>query len=501
MDPLRPGDPQAIGPWTLVARLGSGGMGVVYLAKQGDQTVALKVVRSHFLDDPTLRERFTREVESLWRVRSSHVARVIGADTESEIAWVATEYVDGPTLKALVEGAGPAPVSDWFTLARGMALALQDIHDAGVVHRDIKPANVLISADGPRLIDFGIAQIGDATSLTMTGLIAGSPAWLSPEQVDSNVVGPESDFFSLGSVLAFAATGRAPWGPSGTPTPVVLSRLTTGEPDLEGTTAVQRQIIESLLQRDPSQRAGAQQILELLPAAPPLSIPPLPVPPTTPVVAASPPTRPATPLSASTVPAGGKRGSRLPLLVTGIALVLVTGLILLILNIRGDDAVDITANSSSPASAEFPSMADSSTTQPSPSASEPPDPPATYQTLVNYKSKSIPDTRFDGLSWRFDVCTTDKSFLTKRYLTGIKVSQRAGDEWKGVKVTPRAERGGRCPESQVNLTFEGAEKAPATPPPDGEWSPCRNYRAVLPETPNFARTSVEFCVRLTEARP
>ncbi len=179
--------PSHLGPWSLEARVGSGGMGVVYLARRADlggRTAALKVIRPGLLDDPAVNARFAREVDVLRRVRDVHVSEFIDADLSSDPAWLATAFIEGPTLRDQVAERGPLPEAAWWELARGLAQALAVLEVHGITHRDMKPANVILAAHGPVLIDFGIAVPEDAASLTATGLVTGSPAWLSPEQAN-----------------------------------------------------------------------------------------------------------------------------------------------------------------------------------------------------------------------------------------------------------------------------------------------------------------------------
>ena len=262
MEPLRPSDPRAVGPWQLQSRIGSGGMGVVFLAQRGTQLAALKVVRDSYLDTFDARARFKREVNVLRQVHGRFVAAIIEADMDADPVWIASEFVAGVDLKAHVEAHGAFEPAQWELLASGLMLALAAVHAAKVVHRDIKPANILLSRDGPKLIDFGIAHTGDDTVRTTTGVAIGSPAWMAPEQVEAKVVGPAADVFCAGSVLLFAATGRAPWG-SGS-IAEVMGQIAVAEPDLSGLTAWQRKWLRGLLEKDPARRPGAAQAAQLL---------------------------------------------------------------------------------------------------------------------------------------------------------------------------------------------------------------------------------------------
>ena len=262
MEPLRPADPRTVGPWQLLNRIGSGGMGVVFMAQRGTQLAALKVVRDSYLDDANARARFKREVNTLRRVSGPFVAAIIDADMDANPAWIASEFVEGPDLKAHVDVHGAMQPAQWELLAAGLLLALAAVHAAGVVHRDIKPANVLLAKDGPKLIDFGIAQAGDATVLTTTGLAVGSPAWMAPEQVEAKVVGPAADVFCAGSVLLFAATGRAPWGTGSIAE--VMGQIAVAQPDLRALSERQQRLLSGLLEKNPARRPSAAQAAQLL---------------------------------------------------------------------------------------------------------------------------------------------------------------------------------------------------------------------------------------------
>jgi hypothetical protein len=257
---LRPGDPELIGPYRLRGRLGAGGMGRVYLGlSPGGRAVAVKVIRAELAQDPEFRARFRREVAVARTVSGLYTAPVLDADTDSPEPWLATAYVPGPSLADAVTRHGPLPAASVLMLAAGLAEALSAIHGAGIVHRDLKPANVLLAADGPRLIDFGISRAAEASALTHTGLVVGSPGFMSPEQAEGREVGPASDVFSLGAVLAFAATGQGPFG-SGS-TPALVYRVVHNRPDLDLVPAGIRPVVERCLAKDPGLRPTAATLL------------------------------------------------------------------------------------------------------------------------------------------------------------------------------------------------------------------------------------------------
>lgn len=212
MQPLGVDEPTVVGPYRLLGRLGSGGMGRVYLGRSaGGRTVAVKIVHPHFALDEEFRARFRREVEAARRVGGAWTAPVLDADPEAPVPWVATGYAAGPSLAAAVADTGPLPVASVRVLGAGLAEALGAVHVLGLVHRDVKPSNVLLTLDGPLLIDFGIARATDGTaSLTSTGVSVGSPGYMSPEQILGKAVTGAADVFSLGAVLVYAATGESP---------------------------------------------------------------------------------------------------------------------------------------------------------------------------------------------------------------------------------------------------------------------------------------------------
>ena len=257
---LKPGDPQRIGPYRLVGRLGRGGMGHVYLGlSAGGRPVAVKVIRADLAADPEFRVRFAGEVAAVRRVSGLFTALVVDADVNSPVPWLATAYVAGPSLAEAVTGGGPMATRPALALAAGLAESLSAIHAAGVVHCDLKPSNVLLSPDGPRVIDFGISRAAGAVPAAGVGWVTGSPGFMSPEQALGGEIGPPSDIFSLGAVLAFAATGRGPFGRGSRPE--LAYRLVYGLPDLAGLPAGLRPLVERCLAKDPGQRPTADGVL------------------------------------------------------------------------------------------------------------------------------------------------------------------------------------------------------------------------------------------------
>ncbi|MFJ6729849.1 protein kinase [Streptomyces sp. NPDC091281] len=252
---LEAGEPGEIGPYRLLGRLGSGGMGRVYLGRSaGGRTVAVKIVHPHLALDDEFRARFRREVEAARRVGAAWTAPVLDADPEAPVPWVATAYAAGPSLAAAVARDGALPAHTVRVLGAGLAEALAAVHDLGLVHRDVKPSNVLLTVDGPLLIDFGIARATDGTaSLTSTGVSVGSPGYMAPEQIlGRGGVGGAADVFSLGAVLAYAATGAPPF--PGDSSAALLYKVVHEEPELDGLDGEIRDLVAACLAKDPASR-------------------------------------------------------------------------------------------------------------------------------------------------------------------------------------------------------------------------------------------------------
>ncbi|CAL9476657.1 protein kinase domain-containing protein [Streptomyces sp. enrichment culture] len=264
MRPLDTDEPTVVGPYRLLGRLGSGGMGRVYLGRSaGGRTVAVKIVHPHFALDEEFRARFRREVDAARRVGGAWTAPVLDADPDARVPWVATAYAAGPSLTAAVTELGPLPEHTVRTLGAGLAEALAAVHGLGLVHRDVKPSNVLLTLDGPLLIDFGIARATDGTaSLTSTGVSIGSPGYMSPEQILGKGVTGAVDVFSLGAVLAYAATGAPPF--PGDSSAALLYRVVHEPPELDGLTGELREVTEACLDKDPTSRPSPADITRRL---------------------------------------------------------------------------------------------------------------------------------------------------------------------------------------------------------------------------------------------
>ncbi|WP_413756392.1 protein kinase domain-containing protein [Streptomyces sp. MMBL 11-3] len=251
-----------MGRYRLIGRLGSGGMGSVYLGRTpGGRPAAVKVINSHLQHDPAALERFRREVETLGTVRNAFTAALIDAEVDTPPFWMATEYVPGPTLADAVEASGPFPVDLGRAVLAALAEGLADVHVHGVLHRDIKPQNVILSATGPQLIDFGIARSDEMANITQVGTAIGTPGFMAPETLTRGEAGPPSDVFALGVTMAYCLTGRPPYGQGSLAT--VSYRTVHEEMDLAGVPAETAELIALCGHKDPAQRPGPQRIVEL----------------------------------------------------------------------------------------------------------------------------------------------------------------------------------------------------------------------------------------------
>src|SRR3984885_10351087 len=253
MEPLSANDPRSVGEFQLRARLGAGGMGRVYLGySPAGRAVAVKVVHSELARDAEFRHRFGREVAAARGVGGMYTAPVVAAGLDDDPPWLATAYVPGPPLADVVARHGALPERAVWRLGAGLAEALRAVHACGLVHRDLKPSNVLLATDGPHVIDFGISRAMGGSHLTATGIVVGTPGYMSPEQAEGNEAGPPSDIFSLACVVAFAATGKQPFGTGSAAS--VLFRVVAGQPDLDGVPPQLRQVLEACLRKNPAER-------------------------------------------------------------------------------------------------------------------------------------------------------------------------------------------------------------------------------------------------------
>ncbi|MEU6391374.1 serine/threonine-protein kinase [Streptomyces sp. NPDC046939] len=347
LSPLGPQDPRQVSGYRLVARVGEGGMGTVYLSyTRGNQPVALKVIRREYGQDPGFRRRFEQEVRAARRVQGYHLVPVVDHDTSGELPWLASAFIPGIPLHDALTTLGPLPVPAALQLVGCAARALTAIHAAGVVHRDLKPSNIMLSGGGPYVIDFGIARAVDATQLTQSGALIGTPQYMSPEHALGDPVGPATDVFSLGLIAAVAATGRHPYGDGGAITVAAqIANTAHRPPRLDGYDPKLRPLLARMLTADPAERIGTEELAALcqeasgrsagdfdgwLPAPFATEIarrerevltPPAPAPPT---VTAAPHQAPYTP-TLQPSPAPKKRGARAALIATALVAAVAAG--------------------------------------------------------------------------------------------------------------------------------------------------------------------------------
>ncbi len=263
MKALAADDPRVIGEYRLRAQLGAGGMGRVYLGlSPAGRAVAIKVVHPELASDADFLRRFAQEVAAARAVSGIYTAPVVASGLDERPPWLATAFVPGPSLEQVVSEHGPLPEQALWPLLGGLVEALQAIHACGVVHRDLKPANVLLAADGPRVIDFGISRAADGTSLTAAGVVFGTPGYMSPEQAEGRGAGPESDVFALACVVTYGATGAAPFG-TGTAA-AILYRVVHAEPVLDGVPPGLREVLAACLAKDPAARPTLRAVSGML---------------------------------------------------------------------------------------------------------------------------------------------------------------------------------------------------------------------------------------------
>ncbi|MFE3617756.1 serine/threonine-protein kinase, partial [Streptomyces anulatus] len=262
MKPLGPQDPDQLGRYRLLAVIGRGGMGQVLLGQGPDgRLVAVKQIHRQFTGNPEFRARFRREVLASQQVTGAYTAGVVDHDAESETPWLASEYIAGPGLQDMIGEFGRLNLNGLKLLATGLAMALLEIHRTGLVHRDLKPSNILLTNDGPRVIDFGIARaLEDDVTLTATGTVIGSPAYMSPEQAECRALTPASDVFAVGAILAMAATGASPFDAASTPQ--VLYNVLYSAPNTTGIPEPIRTLVDACLAKDPSARPTPEQLLD-----------------------------------------------------------------------------------------------------------------------------------------------------------------------------------------------------------------------------------------------
>ncbi|WP_051065501.1 serine/threonine-protein kinase [Nocardiopsis potens] len=396
--PLGPSDPREIGRYRLLGRLGEGGQGVVYLGEDPDGArAAVKTLNPAGMRDPGLRDRFVREAAAARRVASFCTAAVLDADFSASPPYIASEYVDGPPLSAVVRDQGPLTGGDLDRLAVNIATALVAVHEAGIVHRDLKPDNVLLAAGGARVIDFGVAQVPQAQG-ERTHTSIGTPAFMAPEQISGEGIGPHTDVFAWGSVVAFAATGRPPF--AGDTVAEVLNRVVSAAPDLDGLPERLRAPVTAALDKNPSRRPSSQDLLmELLgrksaPAAPAAAAAAAA---TVPVGAEAAPTR-------TEPPAGGRRTG--PVAVVAVLALLAAAAAGAFFLVRGGSGGE-RPGAEAQATAEGSAAPDAESAPPSPSPESTGEPMPVPEFTADYEADW--EGAVDGALWTLQVGEGDRT--------------------------------------------------------------------------------------------
>ena len=523
LQPLRALDPKQLGDWTILGRLGTGGMGVAFLAEKDGQWAVVKMVRSDIAEDRNHRARIERELEAMRLAESEHTAALYEQALDDDPAWFAMEFIPGLTLTRQISDDGAMRGTELSAFSRDLMVVLESVHQAGIVHRDLKPSNIMLSPGGPRLIDFGIADISEGTQLTRTGAVIGSTGWLAPEQVTGDPVTPATDIHAWALCVLYAATGESPFG--GASASHSLYQVLETTPTVPASVPEPlNALLVSALSKDPVKRPTVPRVMASLAPAPEVPAPPPPPPaaPTSQVApedqwtqdtstppASPPPTAPPPPPSAPTpaapsprpaVPAVAvKQGSSRWLLWSGIgAAVLVLGVIGVVVATQGGSSDEPAVAAIEPSDSvvdEEPTVATPSPAPTTPSPTPEPIPP-TYGLQVNYRPDGIPDqTVEDTLDWGVDLCSNDTALLNKTYRDRIGFFAREDGKWVRQNATAKTAKGGRCGKDRINITIPRTEIPPGEATVDQGWSKCRPYRVLVPETPDFARTVVDICVK------
>ena len=520
LEPLRDRDPRSLGSFRLLGRLGAGGMGVAFLSESGGDWSVVKMVRGEIAEDRSHRARIARELEAMRRAAGPYTAGLLEEHLDEDPAWFAMEFIPGTTLTRRIDETGALPPAEVRTVAVGLTHILESIHNAGVVHRDLKPSNVMLSPTGPRLIDFGIADLADGTQLTRTGSVVGSTGWLAPEQITGAEVTSATDVHAWGLCVLYSATGRAPF--DGGTASTSLYRVLEETPDVpESLGEPLRALVEGALNKDPRRRPSVSQLVAALaPPPPPLPPPPPPPPPPAPPAATPPkPTREVPPteqwtevasLSAAAgspattsgppahQPTNGRRRVGVWVIAGLIAVVLI-GAAIGIVTQRGDaplpDAVESTPSAS----------ATNASVDPTPDAASPapittpapvsPAPSLTYSIWVDHEDPIPDQIVMNSLDWQVDLCSPDTEVANAKVSKRIALYKKQDDKWVRQPAAATTALGDRCGKNRVHIVMDANEDAPPESAIGKGWTKCVDYRVVVPETGNYARTYVDMCVR------
>lgn len=525
MEPLQVGDPETIDGWRLVGRLWSEGSIAAYVATKGSLSAELQLVRFDAIVSPAMHESFAVEVDRVASLGSRRLPSVLGSSIDDGQAWMAMEYVPGTVLNDLVVTRGPLPEARWFVLADCLIASLDEIHAAGLVHRDVTPASVVYAGDVPRMTGLGIAQVAWAAGLPTAGLFTRTLMWLSPEQIEGSEATADSDLFSAGSTLTYAATGRPPWGPFGTPTAQVVDRIVRSAPDAAGVSYEQLRLISALTAKGRSFRTGNVSSIAESPTEQPDSAdvastvepagdqfdgePPVEVlleadagaPAADGPVALSSQSRANGSVAvAMTVDRSGATQATSNLLSKRNVVIACSAGSLVIVALALLAAVGVRSTSnSSPDTSAVALPAPASSQGPSPEASveaDAVDGSPAYATQLNYKQATIPDGSFPGtLEWEFDVCSSDGQLADPKTLSRIALYQVRAGKWARLTAQPVILKPGRCKEGQLNVTIRSSAPAPDAAQVGQGWLDCVKHRVITPETETYAKSYIDFCVQ------
>ena len=508
LEPLRDRDPRELGPFRLLGRLGAGGMGVAFLAEGGGQWAVVKMVRSELAEDRSFRARLSRELDAMGRASGPHTASLLDSDVQADPPWFAMEFIPGMTLTRRVDDSGALVMAEVVALAVAMVDVLVSVHGAGIVHRDLKPSNIMMSPTGPKLIDFGIADMSEGTQLTKTGMVLGSTGWLAPEQVRGDQVTSATDIHAWALCVLYAATGAPPFGADNSTATMykVLEAIPVIPQEIPSPL---RELLSAAVAKEPSHRPTLERLSsELNPVQ--VQVAPAPTTPvfdTTPTpaqdmlttleAAPRPPGRTAPGAADTSRPAGRRWWP----VAVGIGALCVVAAVVVVLAGRNSstsiapttqNASATAAASSAPASASDAQAASS----PAPIASNKPIPVPVYAVDVDYADANISDSvQNNTLDWEFDVCSDDSQLLTASTLGKVALYEKVNGKWVKQRSEIDAQAGGRCGAKMVQLIVAATEPTPNADTVGTGWSSCSDYRVTIPETTTYAKTSVDMCVR------
>ena len=506
MEPLHEGDPDAVDGWQVVGRLWSSGPITAFKATNGAVSSELQFLQFDAATAEAMREAFHDEVNRVAALGQGRMPSVLASSFGDGHAWIAMEYVPGQNLGDRVASRGPLGLAEWDELAECLLSSLDEVHATGIVHRDVTPASIIFAEGGPRLTGLGVAQVAVDAGMSTAAVFSRALMWLSPEQIEGAQATSDSDLFSAGSTLSFAATGRQPWGPMGTPTAEVIDRIVRSAPDTTGLSYEQLRLISALTAKDSSFRSMNLEVIRVggpvievrteIPDALPAKSDAVLEPATEPAVSTARALTKAPVAMLSLHPREQQRDltvrSRRNLTIAGAAAALAVLVLVAFVALGHRTAPD-------PTSQPGPEPARSSSSAGGESASDaasPAEEPPNYVTRVNYVEDPIPDKTFtNSLEWEFDVCSQDRELAQTRFVSRIALYEVKSGKWsriaaKAVVLTP-----GRCKAGQFNITIAAEEVAPDSGQVGKGWLDCVKHRVITPETATFAKSYIDFCVQ------